>query len=164
MRIGVIGVGSLQGDDAVGLFVAERLREGRLPAGVSVTALDRPGVALVEVLGELDAAIIVDAVSTRELEWSPGTVIELDPAQLRRVASASSHGLGVADALKLAAALEREPRIVRIVGVSVTGTIGAGLSGDVEEAVETACQRVRAIVMELTAAPAAVGAMSGPRR
>ena len=149
MRIGVIGVGSLQGDDAVGLFVAERLRAGSLPAGVSVTALDRPGMALVEVLGRLDAAVIVDAVSTRELEWLPGTVVDLDAAQLRRVASASSHGLGVADALALAAALERGPRIVRIVGVSVTGASGAGLSREVEQAVETACERVRAIVTAL---------------
>ncbi len=151
MRIGVIGVGSMQGDDAVGLFVAERLQAGALPAGISVTALDRPGVALVEALRDLEAAIIVDAVSTRDLEWAPGSVVDLDPTQLRRVAATSSHGLGVADALALAAALGRGPRIVRIVGVAVDGARGAGLSDAVEQAVERASERVRAIVRELQA-------------
>jgi hydrogenase maturation protease len=100
--------------------------------------------------------VIVDAISTQELEWSPGTVVDLDTAQLRRVAATSSHGLGVADALALAAALERGPRIVRIVGVSVAGANGAGLSREVEEAVETACERVRAIVTRLLTTPEGV--------
>jgi hydrogenase maturation protease len=159
-RAVVIGVGSPHGDDAVGLRVAERLAARlaeRQPAWpepgsappVRVVARDRPGPELVDDLCGAELAIVVDAMRTG---GAPGRVAELAPDALASGAALSTHGFGVAHALRLADALGRTPVRVRLVGVEVERLEGE-LSPRVAAAVDVACARVLACLARELAGP-----------
>jgi len=147
VRIKVIGLGSPNGDDAVGLEVANQLCREPLPGGATAVACARPGVDLLDELEELDAAVLVDALRSGA---SPGSVRVLDPEALARGRTLSSHALGVADALALAAALGRPRPVLRIVAVELEAEQQEGLSAVGRAAVPEACRRVRMLLTELS--------------
>jgi hydrogenase maturation protease len=132
----VIGVGNAyRGDDAVGLAVAERVRE-RAP-GLDVLVYEQ------EPLGVLDAwegaalALLVDAVSSGS---DPGTVHRLDataaplPATVFR---GSTHAFGVAEVVELGRALGRLPARLLVYGVEGRAfAAGDELTPAVADAVE----------------------------
>ncbi len=120
------------GDDAVGLIAVERARSAleAIP-GVEVVVA---GLALrvVDLLEGVDAAIVVDAVRSSTGERPPGTLVRVEagpdglPADVG--SSVSSHGFGLAEAVGLATALGRVPRVV-FLGVEVAEVaVGHGLS------------------------------------
>jgi hydrogenase maturation protease len=118
IRARVVGLGGrLAGDDAVGLAVIEHLaRDGELP-GVELVRGGDPS-ALLEAARGCRRLVVVDAALT---ERAPGTVLVLGPADLAEQArSPSSHGIGLAYALELAATLwsEARPEIV-VVAISI---------------------------------------------
>jgi len=117
-RVVVIGVGNpLRGDDGAGRAVARRVR-GQLPEGVAVLERDGEPAALVEAWEGASAAFLADAVVTGA---APGTIHRFEagrrplPARLR--GAASTHGLGVAEAIELARALGRLPDKVVLYGI-----------------------------------------------
>lgn len=151
MRVRVIGVGTPHGDDAVGLEAARRLADGALPPGVEVETCAAPGPGLAEALAGADAAIVLDALLSGA---APGRVRRIAPEDLRRSASPSSHGFGVAEALALAGALGRAPARVELVGIEaerVGAAPGDGLSPAAERGVERAVALVRELLLELSA-------------
>lgn len=117
----VIGCGTPDaGDDAVGLLAVRACRDELVALGdVDVRELASP-LDLVHLLEGVDAIVVVDAVRTPLGGREPGALVRAEggheglPAELR--SSLSSHGLGLAEAMGLAAALGRSPRIV-FVGV-----------------------------------------------
>jgi hydrogenase maturation protease len=135
----VIGVGNeWRHDDAAGIEVARRLAAGP-PAGVRVVIRDRGDLvsSLVDDWRADGAAIMVDASSSGA---SAGTIHRFDatasplPAQASR---ASSHALGIPDAVELARAIDRMPR--SLVVYAIEGSCfaaGCGLTPDVERAVD----------------------------
>lgn len=142
-RTAIVGVGSPFGDDRAGWLVVDALsalldEQARAAAGLLLAALDRPGAMLLEALGGVDRAVVVDAVVCGE---AAGTVIEMDAAGLGKGARFSSHGFGVAEALALGAALGRLPRELRVVGIAVDAVSG---SAEVSEAVRSGVERVAA--------------------
>jgi hydrogenase maturation protease len=147
VRIKVIGLGSPNGDDAVGLEVARQLSRETLPGGAAAVACDRPGVDLLDELEGIDAAVLVDALRSGA---SPGSVRVLSPAQLARGHALSSHALGVADALALAEALGRRRPELRIVAVELEAERREGVSAAGRAAVPEACRCVRTLLAELT--------------
>lgn len=139
----VIGIGQPDcGDDAAGPLVARRLA-GRVPADVTVS--ERPG----DMLGLIDdwagqaGVVLVDAAAAATL---PGTIHRIDlhrQALPAGVVLASTHAFGVADAVALAAALDRLP--ARLVVYAIEGasfTPGAPLSPAVATAIDTVAGRV----------------------
>ena len=110
----IIGIGTdTGGDDAAGLLVARRLRE------LGVEALDYSG----EVLGLIDlwegarSVILIDAMRSGR---APGAIAVLDAREAplgREDFAVSTHGLGLVDALALAAELGRLPERVLIYGI-----------------------------------------------
>jgi hydrogenase maturation protease len=94
--------------------VAERLRE----AGATVLdCADEPTRLLDEWAG-LDTVVVVDAVVTGSA--APGTVHRVESADdplPRDLRLASTHAVGIADALELGRALGRVPRRVVVLGV-----------------------------------------------
>lgn len=137
----MLGIGNAcQGDDAAGLVAAERLR-GRAPAGVEVRELEGEPVSLVEAWDGADEVYVVDAVRSGS---PPGTVHRLDasdeplPATL---SAASTHTLGVGEAIELARALGRLPARLVVFGIEAE-SIAAGaeltpaVAGAVDETVE----------------------------
>ncbi len=144
MRIRVIGIGSPHGDDAVGLAVAEAVAGG-LPEGVELRVRERPGLDLADDLGDADAVVIVDALPGA---GAPGRIQEVDPARLAARRELSSHGLGVGEALALADALGRRPRL-RVLGIEAGDAREGGLSPAVAAALPRACGALRRLVAEL---------------
>lgn len=139
----MLGVGNAwRRDDAVGLAVARLLR-GSLPAGVEVLEREGEPTSLIAAWEGAEAVWVVDAVASG---GPPGTVHRLDavaaplPAGLFR---ASTHHLGLPEAVELARALGRLP--ARLVVVGVEGErfeAGEGLTPAVEAAVERAAAAV----------------------
>lgn len=147
----IIGVGSPYGEDWLGWELAERLRDSPALAAwsdrVRVSLHDRPGAALVQAWAGAGLVVVLDAVRSGA---APGTVHRFDAAALGAAPRAlSTHGFGVADAVRLAAALDALPGQWRFYGIEAdTASTGAGLS----EAVHAA---IPALVSEIEAAVAA---------
>lgn len=133
----VIGCGNPDaGDDGAGIVAVERARRAleSIP-GVEVL----PSVSPVDVVHHLDGSdgvVVADAIRTPGGTRRPGTVVravagpEGLPAEIR--SSLSSHGLGVAEAVGLAAAIGPVPRVV-VLGIEAeTSAAGAGRSPAVE--------------------------------
>jgi hydrogenase maturation protease len=147
-RVRVVGLGNaMRGDDAVGLAVARRLRELVPEADV----IERSGepAGLIDVLGE-DArdVVLVDAVSSG---GEPGAVHRFDASAraLPEVASASTHGLGLAEAIELGRALGRLPERLVVYGIEgASYELGAPLSPAVARAAETVAAELRELVRE----------------
>jgi hydrogenase maturation protease len=121
--------------------VAERLRE----AGAAVLDCADEPTRLLELWDGLDTLVVVDAVSTGA---AVGTIHHVDvgdgslPRELRL---ASTHALGVGEALDLGRALGRAPRRVVVLGVEgaafgmgdrMTPSVEGALDGLVSAALE----------------------------
>jgi hydrogenase maturation protease len=125
-------------------MTARRLRE-RAPEGVDVRELEGEPVSIVDALDGADRAFLVDAVSSGA---APGTVHRLDvseepvPAAL---SAASTHTLGVGEAIELARALGRLPARVVLYGIEAE-SIAAG-----DELTPAVAQAVGAVVEEVLA-------------
>lgn len=151
-RIVVIGLGNPdRGDDGAGSAVATLLVD-RLPAGAQL--LNRRGdmLALLDDWAGADALVCIDAAAPM---GRPGHIhrIDLDEADLPRTASAaSSHALGLADAVALARALGTAPR--KVIVFAIEGTCfdgGAPLTPEVAAALDSAATQVLAETAALLA-------------
>jgi hydrogenase maturation protease len=149
----VIGLGNPEaGDDAVGLLAVDRARaELEAIPGVEVV-LTGAGLHVLDLLTGVEAAVVVDAVRAPAGGRTPGTLVRAEagreglPAEVG--SSLSSHGFGVAEAVGLAAALERAPRVV-LLGVEIA-QVAAG--SPLSDAVAAALPRlVEAVVAEARA-------------
>lgn len=139
-------------DDGAGLFVADLLDRSpacRLPAGV---VLRRARGELAEVLDALAVAPRLVAIDAASSGAPAGTLHRHDladgplPAEL---AGLSSHGLGLAEALALAARLRQT--LPRITVLAVEGAVfgqGSGLSPAVERACHRAAELTLAVLDE----------------
>jgi hydrogenase maturation protease len=131
----VIGVGNaLRGDDAAGLEVASRLSA---TPGIAVVSHDGEAIDLLERWRGARAAVLVDAVRSGA---PAGTVHRIDagagplPLTLRR---ASSHTIGLGEAIELARTLGALPERVIVYGVEgARFGAGEGLSDAVAGAIE----------------------------
>ena len=152
-KVAVIGIGqSLRGDDAVGLEVIrqwrERFQETASRPEVRSEACELPGLTLLDMLNDVDTAILVDAVQGS----NPGLVHCLNEEELAAFTSdsKSAHGWGVAETLRLRKKLTDAKANVRIIGIEVEQTeIGAGLSKVVEEALPKICETLEAEIQHL---------------
>jgi hydrogenase maturation protease len=142
----VIGIGNpYRRDDGIGPEVATQIQGRRLP-GVRVVISDGEPSGLLEAWEGADLAVVVDAI--QRVPASPGRIHRLTASQLETgCTAASSHGLGVPDAIRLGRALERLPWLVVILAVEGADTgPGTGLSDAVAAAVP---QAVAAVMAEL---------------
>lgn len=137
----VIGIGNeFRHDDGAGPAVIKRLAELGLP-GVSLTVTDGEPSRLIELWSEAEIVVLVDAVRNDPVH--PGKIHEMivDRPVGGLGGTASSHGLGLGEAIDLAVALERMPR--RLVIFAVEGadfTVGTGLTPEVAAAVDRLVQ------------------------
>jgi hydrogenase maturation protease len=148
VRVHVIGVGSGNGDDAAGLAVAAALAALALPPGVEVRACARPLPDLLDALEGADAAVVVDAARTGA---PTGGIRRLAPGALARRPSASSHGLGVAEVLDLAAALGRAPARVELLALEIPPASAPAAGPQLGAAVAAAADAALAIAREILA-------------
>ncbi|WP_158888143.1 hydrogenase maturation protease [Amycolatopsis anabasis] len=155
-RAVVIGVGNeYRHDDGIGIAVVDELRERDLP-GVRVLVSDGEPAALLDAWTGVELAIVVDAVlcepSTPGRIWR-SIVDGLTPS----AGAASSHALGIPDALRLGEALGRVPGELVVFAVEAADLdLGVGLSPPVSAALP---EVIRAVLAELgrTTDPATTG-------
>jgi hydrogenase maturation protease len=154
----VIGVGNCyRHDDGIGPAAAAEIERQHLP-GVRVVICDGEPAGLLEAWAGMDLAIVVDAV--RCVPATPGRVHRWPDGQLARGWAASSHGLGVPDALDLGRALDRCPRRVVLFAVEAADLRpGTGLSRAVASSLPDV---VAAIVAELRGAKVPPGRSGRP--
>lgn len=139
----MIAVGNpLRRDDGAGAAVVSRLR-GSVPAAVALIEAGGEPSELLDAWEGAESVVVVDAVRTGA---EPGSLHRFDasaeplPAQ---TGSASTHGLGLAEALELGRALGRLPQRVVVVGIEAADDgQGTGLSDPVAAAVESAAALV----------------------
>jgi len=153
-KVAVIGIGqSLRGDDAAGLEAVRQWRENFPETAnrseVWVEASGLPGLALLDILEDVDAAILVDAVqSTNE----SGTIHRLNEDELASFTSdsKSAHGWGVAETLQLRRQLSRTKSHIRIIGIEA-GQVetGSRMSKAIEDAIPEVCRVIEAEIHEL---------------
>jgi hydrogenase maturation protease len=151
----VIGVGNaLRGDDRAGLEVVRRLADLDSQIGITVHAHEGTSVALLDLWENAEAVVLVDGLRSNA---APGTITRIDatseaiPVPLR---GASSHAVGVAEAIELARALEILPPTVVVYGVEgASYAPGASLTESVAAAIGVAAGRVRREALELLTGP-----------
>jgi len=150
----VVGVGNeLRRDDGAGIAVARRLAAGEVPGGIEVREEHGEPVGLLEHWGSCDAVVLVDTMRSGA---APGTVRRIDasaealPRGLQ--GPASTHAIGLGDAIELARTLDRAPR--RVIVHAVEGRrfdAGATLSPEVAAAVPALAAAVLREARELAA-------------
>ena len=147
----VIGVGNeFRRDDGAGPAVIARLRD-LAPPGVRLVVTDGEPARLVEAWTGAALAVVVDAV--RAEPPHPGKIhrFVVDQPRAGTGRGASSHGLGLDDAIALAAALERMPGRLIVHAIEAADlTQGPGLSPPVAAAVDTV---TRAVLADLDGQP-----------
>jgi hydrogenase maturation protease len=132
----VIGVGNeFRRDDGAGPAVISHLRD-LVPAGVGLVITDGEPTRLIEAWTGAALAVVVDAV--RAEPPHPGRVhrLVIDRPGVGVAPAASSHGLGLDDAIALAVALNRMPGRLIVHAIEAADlTLGTGLTPAVAEAV-----------------------------
>lgn len=138
-----IGVGNpLRGDDAAGPLAAKLMRDQNSPR---FRVIEHPGegASLMDAWTGAQTAIIVDALSADLL---PGTICRLDASEKSlptELFPASTHALGLQEAVEISRALGRLPPRVIIYGIQAKSfEIGAPVSAEVESAVREAVARI----------------------
>ncbi len=141
----MIGIGNeFRRDDGAGPAVVARLRE-MMPPGVALVVTDGEPTRLVEAWTGAALAVVVDAVRAEPPE--PGRVhrFVLDRPGTGAVSAASSHGLGLDDAIALALALDRMPGRLVVHAVEAADlSQGPGLTPAVAAAVPAVAAAVLA--------------------
>ncbi len=142
-----IGIGNpLRGDDAAGLLAARALR-ARGAEGIEVRELEGEPVDLIEAWRGAELVLVADAVVSG---GESGGLHRIDagagplPAAL---AGASTHAMGLAEAVELARALDRLPPRLLVYGIEAASF---ATGAEPSPAVRTAAERVAdAVVAEL---------------
>jgi hydrogenase maturation protease len=153
----VVGVGNrTRRDDGVGPEVVDLVRD--LRPDLDVVELSGDASSMLELWAGRDVVVVVDAVRTgapvgscHRWRWCAGAWDVPPPAS-----RLSSHLVGVRDAIDLAAALDRLPSLLVVVGVEVEDLgVGSGLSVPVAAAVPRAAALVEESVVRGAAGPPA---------
>jgi hydrogenase maturation protease len=159
----VIGVGTeFRSDDGAGPAVIERLR-GTVPASIELACSDGEPTRLMETWLHASVAIVVDAVSGGDA--APGTLHRVVvpesatsqgtppvPGHPASTAPASSHGLGLGQAIELSRVLSRLPALLILHGVQGQNFgYGQAFSPAIAAAIDDLTDRVRADVLSVSA-------------
>jgi hydrogenase maturation protease len=138
----IIGCGNRErGDDGAGILAAERLRA----LGFQAEVCSGETSELMEAWAGADDVIVIDAVATGA---SPGAVHVWDGLRPPTFATCagSTHGLGVAEAIGLARALDRLPARLRIYGIEGKRfELGSAISPEGERAIREVVERIASL-------------------
>lgn len=154
-RLLVIGVGHPdRADDAVGPWVANRVRAEEGAAGARVITRSGDMLALIDDWTSSDAAVLIDAAAPSS---QPGQIHRVDvtckamPQDLRLSSGAmSTHAFGVVEAIELSRTLRKLPaRLIVYVIEGACFEAGGALTPAVAAAAEIVTQRVLAELRDL---------------
>lgn len=125
----IVGIGSEQGADHVGLEVIEVLRQQAWPAelGCGLYSCTAPAAQLPGMLSDAGWAVLVDGIRAG---GKPGTArrYRIDELLLES-GSASSHGIGASATLALLRALGQLPARTAIIGIEIGTETDTAIEG-----------------------------------
>jgi hydrogenase maturation protease len=155
MKLAVIGIGqSLRGDDAAGIVAVRHWIESYPDTAsrpdIITENIELPGLNLLDILGSVDGAIVVDAVRSSA---SAGSIHRLDQDRILAFGKGAgiAHGWGVAETLALARKLNlpASHTAIKLVGIEAAQVeLGAGLSPEIEQAIPAACEAIEMEVQQ----------------
>jgi len=140
----VIGVGNrLRGDDAVGPLLIDALSASQADALELIDA-GSDALGILEYFENRQEVIVVDACS---MGRDPGCLVSFSPSQADLVLEEdplSLHGLGLAEALRMAESLKMLPEHLKIIGIEPDSIQFNGtLSQPVQRALKIAIKTVQ---------------------
>ena len=140
----VIGIGNvLRGDDGVGPALIQALAEESIP-DIELIQAGSDALGLLEYLENRQRVWVVDAC---QMGRRPGEMVIFDPSEAELImekVQISLHGLGLAEALKMADALKMLPPELKIIGIEPESIQFNGeLSLPVQRALKKAIKLVR---------------------
>ena len=163
-KVLILGLGNdILTDDAVGLHVVRELRH-RLAdqPEIAVEETCEMGLALLDFFVGRRAVILVDSIQTGRVP--PGTVHELDAAELKQLTGRTPHFLGVGETLALGHRLGLAmPEQVKIFAIEVEDpfTLGTELTSSAREAIPGLVDHLSRMVAGTAAAPHLTAVDSG---
>lgn len=130
-----------RGDDGVGLWVAERLRQ----LGIAVFTCTGDATALLEAMGGADEVLVVDGAITGA---PAGTICEWHDCSTEfQHSSSTTHALGVAEGIALARVMGRLPRRLHVYSIEAkTCELGSEISLEVRRAADDLVHRVADLI------------------
>lgn len=139
----IVGIGNpMRGDDAIGRDTAQILRQRCAQTADVVTHAGEPS-GLMELWENRGLVIVIDAVSSGN---PPGTVLRMDAGSTALPAdyfAASTHLIGLPEAVELARSLGRLPEQLIVYGVeAVDFRPGAELSDAARKGIDEASRRI----------------------
>ena len=118
----VLGIGSPFGDDQLGWEVVNLLQQRPTlshltPEQLHIACCDRPGMHLLELMRQVQTVFLIDAVKTGS---EVGTLHRFQNEEIEGIGDTlSTHALGIAEAMKMGAALQTLPQNVILYGVEI---------------------------------------------
>ncbi len=140
--IRIVGVGSANGDDAVGWEVVVTLRKQLGKATEIETRVVDGGQRILDVLDGRGSLVLVDAVEPND---KPGTLLQLEwpNAAVESLRAGSTHDFPPSEALKIAETLGMLPQKVVLFGIEAsTVAPGDSLSANVRSAADQVVDRI----------------------
>lgn len=139
MRVTVIGVGNtLLQDEGVGVHVIEILRERfEFPENVSLIDGGTMGLDLLPFIEKTDRLLLIDAL---DLKNKPGTIGIIEGKEIPAVINTkiSPHQIGLSDLFSVMRLLEREPKIITVIGIQPESIeLGTELSPPVRQGIDS---------------------------
>ncbi len=134
MKTVILGLGNpILTDDAVGIKIAQKLKEGNPKLEVIETS--EAGIALLDLITGYDKLIIIDSIKNEQ--GKPGELYKLGLEDLKPAKDfLSSHGIGIATAFELGKGLGyKMPKFVSIYAVEIKDntTFGEKCTKEVEQ-------------------------------
>jgi hydrogenase maturation protease len=134
-------------DDALGICVAERLRE-RMPETIDVVSSMESGLRLMDYLVGVPRVVVIDTVQTGTAP--PGTIFTLQECDVEITPGCSAHYIGLFETLAVARKLEfpvAQELFIIAVEASDCRTIGGDMDPAVERAIPEVIRRVEEMVL-----------------
>jgi len=144
----IIGIGNeMGGDDAAGLLVVRLLDPSLVSSAVRIVEHTGEAMDLVETWRDVDRVFVVDAVATGAPAGTLSRWEDIAPPEVR---TASSHALGLGEAIRLGRALGAIPGSLVIYGIEGT-RYGPGdpVSAEVRDASAVAARQLTAEIAAL---------------
>jgi hydrogenase maturation protease len=153
-RIVLIGIGQeLRGDDAAGIEIVRAWQQAYPDTAkqMRVELSPLPGLGLLDLLEDAQAAILVDAIQSGA---EPGTVhtVGLENVEAFAAGSGSAHGFGVAETLALAKKISPAslPEQIILLGIEIQHMdLGQPLSSAVQASIPQAVLTLEKTIQNL---------------
>lgn len=146
----VVGIGNpILGDDGVGIHVVRRLRSALEGKDIIVEEAFTGGMNLLDIMVGYDRAILVDSVSSVDLDVGEVVVLE-DVRKMGSDHSANPHDVSLPEALELAGRMgeTRIPKDISLVGINIRPSYDFkdGLTKEAAAAVDVAVAKVLQLI------------------